>query len=76
MVTHFLSLIYWMVTAVQPRVKEEPRDWQNLFVILRFFFIYFTIIAEMPISGNLKSGDPLFFPIPPPPPPNSKLGMA
>ena len=52
-----------MVT-VQPRFNKGPRDWQSLFVISRFFFIYFTIIAEMLTSGNLKSGDPLFFTIP------------
>ena len=25
---------------MEPRVNEEPRDWQNVFVISRLFFIY------------------------------------
>ena len=25
---------------MEPRVNEEPRDWQNVFVVSRLFFIY------------------------------------
>ena len=28
---------------VEPTYNEGPRDWQNLFAVSRFFFIYFTI---------------------------------
>ena len=28
------------VDTVEPRVNEEPTDWQNVFVISRLFFIY------------------------------------
>ena len=30
-------------TNVEPTYNEGPRDWQNLFAVPRFFFIYFTI---------------------------------
>ena len=29
-----------LYTTVEPRVNEGPRDWQNVFAISRFFFIY------------------------------------
>ena len=30
---------------MEPRYNQRPRDWQNMFVISRYFFIYFTIIG-------------------------------
>ena len=63
------TFIFFLLT-VEPRYNEVPTDWQNLFTVTRFCFIgifsiYFTIAAEMPTSGDLKSGDSLFFTTPP-----------
>lgn len=30
------------IAKVEPRDNEGPRDWDNLFAIPRFFYIYFT----------------------------------
>ena len=43
-----LALLLLPVT-VEPRYKEGPRDWQNLFAITRLFFIYFTVTRVMKI---------------------------
>ena len=31
--------------TVKPQYNEGPRDWQHLFAIAAFFFMYFTITA-------------------------------
>ena len=36
--------------TVEPRFNEGPRVWQNLFVVLTFFFTHFTISGVMKIA--------------------------
>ena len=37
------------IGTVEPRDNEGPRDWDNLFAIPRFFYMYFTITGVQEI---------------------------
>ena len=39
---------------MEPRHNEGPRDWQNVFAIMRFFFIYFTVTGAKNIFRYIE----------------------
>ena len=34
----YLFFMDWAISTVEPRLNEGPRNWQNLFALLRLFF--------------------------------------
>ena len=48
------TLAQQMAGTVDPRCNKGPRDWQNLFAIMRFCFVYFIITGVMKIVHYME----------------------